>query len=436
MNCFATLYFVSLLHLQRFPFSSSIETAVEKATQQQIKELNRNLVLKILFEMPTTSRAEIARITNLTRTTVSDIVAGLIEEGLVSEAGTGSSIGGKSPILLRLEADSRHMISLNLGQNEFKGGLVNLRGEIREVAGRPVEGRDGEVALQTAYEIIDELMSKTMQPVIGISLGTPGLVNTRDGIVINSVNMDWRNFPLGPQLQERYHLPVTVLNDSQAAAIGEFIYRSNSHSTMNMIVVMAGHGIGAGIIINGQLFHGDGGYSGEIGHVVFVREHGELCRCGNYGCLETIASARAVVQTAERLAPLTSGSMLARHHGDISLDVLESAFLQGDALAGQIIIDAGHALGEAVANLAGGLNIDTVILTGIMTRFGQPYLQAVQETAGKNILPRLAQEISVELGHLKNNEIILGASAFLASDYSLFFRQSAARALAKGNLAW
>jgi N-acetylglucosamine repressor len=400
---------------------------VEKATQQHIKELNRNLVLKILFERSTTSRAEIARISNLTRTTVSDIIAGLIEEGLVSEIGTGSSMGGKSPILLRLEPDSRHMISLNLGQNEFMGAVVNLRGEIREMTTRPVEGRDGEKALKTVCAVIDELIRKTERPLVGISLGTPGLVNTREGIVINSVNMDWRNFPLGPRLRERFSMPVFVLNDCQAAAMGEYKYQGDEQHTPNMIVVMAGHGIGAGIIINGEIFQGDGGYAGEIGHIVTVRENGLLCRCGNRGCLETVASARAVIQSAESQAMVTPESVLNKQVGRITLEVLEKAFDAGDDLARQIIIHAGHALGEAVASLAGGLNIDKVILTGMMTRFGQNYLEAVQEKAGKNILPRLRQEISVELGHHRDNEIILGASAYLASDYSLLLKPVGAR---------
>jgi glucokinase-like ROK family protein len=395
---------------------------MKKASQQQIKEQNRNLVLKIIFEHESTSRAEIARISHLTRTTVSDIVNGLFEEGLVNEIGTGLSIGGKSPILLSLVDDSRHLIAVDLAQNSFNGAVVNLRGQIRELISRPIQGRDGEKSLQVAYEIIDQLIQYSSQTLVGISLATPGLVNAREGTVIQAVNLDWRNFPLGPILQERYHLPVYVFNDCQAAAMGEYQY-GNYPPEVNMIVVRVGRGIGAGIIFNGQIFSGDSGHAGEIGHVVCIHTEGRPCRCGNSGCLETVSSATAVVQIAENLAAGATGSMLAENCGQITLETLEKAFNAGDGLAQQIILSAGYYLGEVIANLVGGLNVDRVILTGIMTCFGQSWLEAVQKTVRRNILPQLAQEISIEIGHLKNNEAILGAAAVMASNYALFFKR-------------
>ncbi len=203
--------------------------------------------------------------------------------------------------------------------------------------------------------------------------------------------------------------------------MGEYQY-GQYPADANLVVVRVGRGIGAGIILNGQIFHGDNGYAGEIGHVVCVHEHGMLCRCGNTGCLETVASSTAVVQIAECLAAENPASLLAESSGQITLDVLETAFQAGDALACQVIFSAGQRLGEMIANLTGGLNIDRVILTGMMTRFGRPWLEAVQETARRNILPRLAQEISIEIGNLKKDEAILGAAAVLVSNYALLFR--------------
>src|SRR5258708_25416131 len=195
-----------------------------KATHQETKKHNRDLVLKIIFEQKTTSRAEIARTTELTRTTVSEVVANLLEEGLVREVGMGSSIGGKSPILLSLVNDSRFMISLNLAYDQFCGAIVNLRGEIKEMESLPVSGRDGDQALAIAYEILDRLIKLPWPPLIGIGVGTPGLINTREGMIVNAVNLDWQNLPLAQLLGDRYPLPVQVLNDSQEAAIGEFVY--------------------------------------------------------------------------------------------------------------------------------------------------------------------------------------------------------------------
>src|SRR5512140_1677817 len=188
---------------------------IQKATHQETKEHNRDLVLKTIFETNTVSRAEIARMTRLTRTTVSDVVTSLLAEGLVREVGVGESIGGKSPILLSLVNDSRYMISLNLAHDQFCGAVVNLRGEIKEMESVAVSGRDGQQALALVYEIVDRLVETEWTPVVGIGVGTPGLVNTSEGMVVNAVNLDWQNLPLANLLRERYEMPVHIMNDSQ-----------------------------------------------------------------------------------------------------------------------------------------------------------------------------------------------------------------------------
>src|SRR5215216_2015449 len=267
----------------------------KKATHQQTKQHNRDLVLKTIIEHDAISRAEIARRTNLTRATVSDMVTLLSREGLVKEIGYGESIGGKVPILLSLVADSRYLLGLNLGQDKFIGSVVNLRGEIKDSVEYPVNGNDREQALQLVYKILDQLTRKKWRPLVGIGVGTPGLVNTREGIVVSAVNLEWQDLPLGQLLQKKYKIPVLVLNDSQATAIGEFVYGGEHPSDQNLIVVNVRYGIGAGVLINGSLFQGDAGWAGEIGHVV-VQENHVLCRCGKQGCLETVSSVRAVLK--------------------------------------------------------------------------------------------------------------------------------------------
>jgi N-acetylglucosamine repressor len=202
---------------------------------------------------------------------------------------------GKSPILVSVVADSRYLIGLNLAQDKFIGAIVNLRGDIKEMVEVPVHDDNGQNALELAYQIIDQLIRKKLKPIVGIGVGAPGLINTREGVVINAVNLQWQDLPLGQLLKKKYKLPVSVLNDSQATAIGEYVYGGQHAADENLIVVNVRHGIGAGILISGRLFQGDGGGAGEIGHVV-VQENGELCRCGKRGCLETISSARAVIQ--------------------------------------------------------------------------------------------------------------------------------------------
>jgi N-acetylglucosamine repressor len=394
---------------------------MEKATQRLTKEHNRNLVLMNIFNHDKISRAEIARITRLTRTTVSDIVFDLIEEGLVHEIGVGQSSVGKNPILLSIVEDSRFVIGLDLAQNQFSGALLNLRGRILKTVSIPVNDHTGEEALALVYEIVDQLVKAATQPLVGIGVGTPGLVNTNEGIVINAVNLNWQNLPLTRLLQDRYHSPVSVLNDSQAAAIGEYTYGKDHLTDDYLIVINARHGIGAGIVINGNLYQGQGGSAGEIGHIVVVPVGGLLCRCGNRGCLETVASAHALIKRAQSLVDQFPNTLLPRDPQNMTLDTIEFAFKNGDPLACQLVNETGRYLGMAVANMVGILNIQKIILTGDMTRFGTPWLEIIREVMNQLSLSKTAQNTRIEIGELGRNGIILGASAMLVNDYSLLF---------------
>jgi predicted NBD/HSP70 family sugar kinase len=174
-----------------------------------------------------------------------------------------------------------------------------------------------------------------------------------------------------------------------------------------MVVVNVIHGIGAGILINGRLFQGDGGGAGEIGHVV-VQENGELCRCGKRGCLETVASARAVVKRMKMN----------------SLGEAVSSFNAGNAAATAVIENAGRYLGVSLANLIATLNIQKIVLTGDMTRFGEKWLNAVSDSMQAGVFSRISEGAKLEIGKLDYRACILGASAFLLlDDYSLLFNE-------------
>ncbi len=385
----------------------------QKATHQATKQHNRDLVLKTIFSQDKISRAEIARLTELTRPTVSEIVSGFLAEGLIDEVGMGSSIGGKPSILLSLLPDSRYLIGVNLAQYRFIASIVNLRGEIRKTVEVPVRGGDGEKAIELVYQILDQLLKESYKPIVGIGVGAPGLISTQTGVVLSAVNLDWQDLPLARLLEERYHLPVRILNDSQATAIGEFVYGGHP-SDGNLIVVNVSHGIGAGILIHGRLFQGDGGGAGEIGHIL-VEEDGLPCRCGRRGCLETLASGWAIVQAVNQLQGLS---------GAESLEHIQTKFIADNSSVKEIVLRAGHHLGKALGGLIGTLNITTIILTGDLTRFGQPWLNAVHEAMATSALIRMTQETHLEIGRLDYRACILGSSAYLLLDnYSLLFRQ-------------
>jgi predicted NBD/HSP70 family sugar kinase len=388
-------------------------TLPAKATHQQTRAHNHGLVLRVLYDHGPVSRADIARLTGLTRTTVSDVVADFIGDGLVREVGRGPSSGGKAPILVEVNGDSRHVIGLDLGERAFSGALVNLHGEIRQTASQPVDGRDGDAALAALYRLLDELVGAAPGVLLGIGVGTPGIVDADRGRILWAVNLDWQDLPLGDMLRDRYGVPTYVANDSRAAALAESLFSSERRSA-NLIAIKVGNGIGAGLVLNGELFHGDAFGAGEIGHIAAV-DDGEQCRCGRFGCLETVASSRAILARANEAAGADPGGFLGRRLGQtelLTLDDIRSGLDAGDEETRRIVVGAGRFLGQAVAALIGALNIGQIVLIGAVAALGEPWLDAVRDEARRRSLGLLTDETRIDLGRTEH-DVVLGASALL-----------------------
>lgn len=385
-----------------------------KATQQQTKIHNRQLVLQNIYDQPQLSRADLARQTRLTRTTVSDLVGELITEGLVEETGQGPSIGGKPPTMLNVVENSRQIIGLDLASHEFHGAVVNLRGQVCHHECLPVDNRNGETALALVFELIDTLLSHTTTPVLGIGVGSPGLIDPKNGIIRYAVNLDWHELPLAKLIEERYHLPVHVANNSQAAAMAEITFGSNRYAK-NLIVLKVGRGIAAGIVINGQSYFGDGFGAGEIGHLVF-KEDGELCRCGHYGCLETIASSQAILNRAQKIIQSNPESILTKLVGNtenVSLDTIVRAYQEGDPEVKLLIDEVTGVLGAAVANLVCSFNINQIVIAGILTDLGPVLIDSIKNQITKKAFTLLADQAHVETSTLGENIVIMGVAALL-----------------------
>jgi glucokinase-like ROK family protein len=390
---------------------------MQKATRQQTKEHNTRLVLKSIYDQEGVSRADISRTTQLTKTTVSNIVVDLIAEGLVEESGYGRSEGGKPPILLRIVDEARYFMGIDLADSVFRGATVNLRGEIKNRASIPVKNSDGRAALALVYELIDKLLADSAKPVSGIGIGTPGLMNPEEGVVRRSVNLDWRDLPLRDLLEEQYGLPCYIANDCQAAALGEYTF-ANQNKSKNLVVVKIGRGIGSGIVMNGALYYGDGYGAGEIGHLVVIKD-GETCACGNCGCLETVASTQAVVRRAREIMSADPSSLLrgtASTTADINTDAVFQAFQSGDPAVRGLIVGAGKHLGAALASMVCVLNVRHIVIAGSMSRFGDPLLEAIKDEMGVHAMSILAKETEICSSPLGQDIVIKGAASLLLAN--------------------
>jgi len=387
---------------------------MKKATREDTKVHNKTLILNTVYNGQDVSRADISRITGLTRSTVSDIVSELIDEGLVGEMGLGQSAGGKPPVLLNAIGEARHIIGIDLASGEFRGALVNLRGEIKERIDVPIHDQSGEAALEQVFALIDELLARTDSPILGIGIGAPGLMDADNGVVLNAVNLDWQELALGDKLEARYQLPVYIANDSQISTLAEYNF-GDLPKVANLLLVKISRGVGAGIIINQQLFHGDGFGAGEIGHVR-VEEDGELCRCGNHGCLETKISSRAIRRQAKAIAKEHLDSLLHQSSVDVEQLTLEDvldAYHAGDPYIANLIQEIGLSLGKALSYVVSLLNIQHVVLAGSVAAFGEGLLAPASARLNESILPGLVDHTELSVSDLGEEIVILGAAGMV-----------------------
>ena len=386
-----------------------------KATHQQTRAHNAGLVLRALYDHGPISRADVARMTGLTRTTVGEVVSELIEDRMAREIGRGPSTGGKAPILLELVDDARHVVGLDLGELRFRGALVDLRGNVVRTAEREVGGLDGERALEVVHELIEELAVGHDETLLGIGVGTPGIVDAETGTIRWAVNLDWQDLPLGEILRERFRVPVHVANDSRAAALALQLFEDPANRAQNLVAITVGRGIGAGVVLGGELFHGDGFGAGEIGHTTVV-DDGAECRCGRFGCLETVASSLAIISAATRSAQEDPGSFLGARLaavGELRLADLAAGLAAGDEPTRRVVVSAGRYLGQVVAALIGVLDVQRIVLHGSVAGLGDQWLDAIRDEAHRRSLALLARETRIELAAPIGDLVVMGASALL-----------------------
>jgi predicted NBD/HSP70 family sugar kinase len=394
-------------------FRASMRSLLAKATRQHTRNHNSRLVLRVIYEDEAISRADIARKTGLTRTTVSAVVNELIEQGLIEETGAGQSSGGRLPILLRVVHESHCVAALSFEDTQIVGALVDMRGGIQRRVSVPLQGYRPEDLPGYLTQLLDDLTADPAPHILGIGLSMPGIVDPVRGMVRRAVNFGLVDAPLRQLLQDQYRLPVYLDNAARLTALAEYMFGDGAASG-NLVVISIGVGVGAGIVLNGALFSGDGFGAGEIGHVV-VADNGIRCNCGNVGCLETVASVPAIVRAARRLATDPSSRLrsLASAAAAIDFNTFCRALEEGDDGVAGIVTEVGRYLGIAVAHIVGLLNVERIVLTGAIAALGPPLLEAVKTSLARHALAPLAAMTTVELVPERHDAVLLGIAAMV-----------------------
>ncbi len=388
-----------------------------------IRAINKQRVLRLIRSAGSISRADLAEQTGLTRPTVSAVVAELLEEGWVEELGTGESSGGRPPILLRFNPQARWVIGAELSAGHVRAVLADLAGTVLRRVKYRVESTDPLIEIGRVEQAVRELLAQTPEtrspvPVAGVGLGITGLVDRKSGLWRYSSHFAVQDLPVVKQLEERLVLPVWIENDARAMAWGERSFGA-ARGVDHLAYIRVGVGLGAGIIIDGELYSGAHEGAGEIGHTIVV-DNGPRCRCGSDGCLETVASATAIARRAvERIHGGEASSITGLVDGDLSqviaTTVIEAANA-GDRLARETLGEAGRYLGLGIGSMINLLNPAMVIVGGGTSRAGDPLMAPLREAATARALPALRDRIPILQTALGEDSCPLGGAALVIEE--------------------
>ena len=389
-----------------------------KVDSRAMREVNRSIVLDIIRRGGRVSRTDLARRSTLTKPTVSAIVEDLLARGIVQEVGFGKTVasGGRRARLLEFNDASAAYLGICFGVDKTTVGIADARGEIRmrrEIA--TVHG-DPQASVVAATELAREVCDAAGFPrdrlqAVGVTI--PGMVNAETGSVALAPNLSWTDVPIRDLLVAALGVPVVVNNVTSAGAIAEGRV-GVAKGIRSFVWAYVGAGVGAGIVIDGHVFSGTQGFSGEIGHCAVV-DGGPVCPCGMRGCLETLVSGRAIVRAAE--AALESGEVTClRDVSPLDAAAVASAARAGDAVGQRIFAGVGEHLGVGVSYLVNILDPQMIVLGGAVMDAGDLLLEGTRASMVRHSLK--GSRIPVVVSVLGDDAGLIGA-VFAAMDQSV-----------------
>lgn len=355
-----------------------------KVLPEHARGHNRSLVLQTLFHQGAMSRADLSRETGLTRVTISDLVGELISDGFVAEMGVREASGpGKPAILVDLDHAGHRIVGIDLsGSDAIIGAVLTLDGSI--VVRREVPLPAADSVVETVVELARQLVAEAHAPVLGIGVGTPGVVDDR-GVILAAPNFGWVGFDLEGALQNALGLPVLVANDANAAVLAEYTF---GRAGDDVLLVKVGRGVGSGLLAGGQPMRGSRFAAGEIGHVTVGTDGGPLCACGKIGCLEAWLGAPSL---SARLAAASE-----------------------DEREG-ILRDAGDRLGIALAPVVGALDLSEIVLSGPPELLDGPLADQAVETLRTRTLAQFHDGVRVRMTEQGQDIVLRGAAVMVLS---------------------
>lgn len=416
-----------------------------------IKAHNLRAVLLTLLQNGPTSRVHLSQATGLSTTTITNLVGELVAQGILAETSCGtparrreasSHTSGRPATPVQIVPDARCAVGLHFGVDTVRAGVADLFGNLRccQVIRHPADTPAAEL-LDQAVALIEAMITTacvSRDTLVGIGIGASGLVDPETGVNVLAPNLGWRDVPLREIFSQRLSLPVFVDNNVRAMALAESLF-GVGRGVPTLAFVYGRVGVGAGFVVNGQVYRGRKAGAGEIGHTTAIPVGGAACRCGNTGCLETLVSEPEIVRQARALAASAPDSILAARLNapqpaeadDNALDVRSSSPIEqvfeaaraGDSQAQALLQERAHYMGTALANLVNLVNPDMIILGGLFAAGQDLLLPIIEETMIRRSFAGQGASVALRVTTFGANVGIVGAAA-LALD-AFFYQRDA-----------
>jgi len=390
------------------------EDNVIKHTTRAIRQGNRLAVLQRIYAAAPVSRQEIAEYSGLSQATVANVVTDLLDLGIVVQAGSVDSQGGRPRAILGINASMGYFVGIDVAETYVHFELFDMmlhHCHTVEHALHPEENQPHQVVDHLARGL-DELLRASATPrakVLGVGVSVPGQVERLGGVSVFAPNWGWHDVPLAALLRERIDLPLYLDNPLKASAIAELWFGAGREFE-NVVTLNIGTGVGVGIILNGVLYRGATNSAGEWGHTAIVLD-GRACRCESRGCLEAYVGALGIIQHLRELAP--QSELLQADNQTATIAALAAAARQGDPVATQVIRTTVRYLGVGIANLINLFNPAVVVIGGWVGMQLGPYLLPDLPTAvARYALKHPLQAARMQLCQLRHNPVSMGAATF------------------------
>ncbi|HAL15420.1 MAG TPA: hypothetical protein DCP32_01300 [Anaerolineaceae bacterium] len=389
-------------------------TTVWQIPKASVKNLNKHAALDLIrFAPGGISRIELSRQIGLTRAAVTSIVGDLIEARLVREA-NGQHSGGRKPINLEINPDFGRVLGIDIGSTHVTVVLANGLAQVLNEVNAPLDITQGpEICLPQVVQVINTWLPNTgtgLSEILAAAVDVPGPVVSDAGKVgAPPIMPGWDNFPIRDWLEERLGCPVSLGNDAEFGALGEWAFGAG-RGEKNLAYIKVGTGVGAGLLLDGQIYRGTTGSAGEIGHITLV-EDGPICTCGNHGCLEALAGGRSLALRAREGISKGRRTSLAEiwpANSIIAKDVIAAA-RRGDLFCQQLVIDSGYHLGTAIASLVNLINPDIVVIGGGVAQLGDLLLDPIRQTVKQRSLKVSWQAVRISAAILGRRSSAMGA---------------------------